>query len=999
MSTAIDPILTSVIQRRLKSITEEMGLALLRTTRSPILNEARDFVTGLYDEAGDMLEQTEYIPVLAFALQPVCKEIIAFFGDDVHPGDVILHNDVFSGGNQNNDVAVFRPVFAEGTLVAWAACKGHQADIGGAVAGGYNPDAREVWQEALRIPPLKIFDRGKRREDVWRMVFANIRYPIVEEDIKAQIGGTAVGERGIADLIGRYGLEVFRAHKEALFASTGRMVAREIEAIPDGKYRGESTVFYDGVTDGTEMTIRLEVTVEGGTIRFDFTGSSPQTPGFVNAPFAATASATMLTFLMLIDPDIPHNAGLHRPIRIVNPEGSFLNAAFPAATTFGNSITGPTSDAIMRALAAALPRTVTAGWNRFLGFAVTGHDPRQDRRFVDILFLALKGGSGATWDADGYDHIGLINCAGGILAQDYEMFEIQNPLLLERHEYLADSAGPGRWRGGLGVETVMRIEGDDVTAIAFGDGIEERARAFGLFGGGAGSINESAFRLPDGTERVAKSKEIVRGIPAGTVFPSARGRRRRVWTSHGTSRGAGGRGGAGRHPFGGGGAGNLRRRLGPRDAGARPGGDRKAAGVMTYRPPIDDILFLLREVIDAEAILARPEFAHVDTDSLESVVRQAGRIAAEIVAPINAAADRVGATFENGVVRLPPGFREAYEAFCAGGWTGLALPEKYGGHAMPEIAQAALSETINGASLAFSMLTVTGRAAARVLLAHADPEMQALWVPKFVSGEWAGTIVMTEPHAGSDIGQARTKAVPQADGSYALTGTKIFISFGDHDATPQIGHIVLARDRGRAGGGARPQPVPGAPDDARSGRDARPAQRHRRLPHRGKDGHPRLAHLRDAARRRHRLSPWRAGTRHPEHVHYDQHDAARSRARRRRDRRRRARQGRALRFRAHPGRQRRNGDRHRRACRHPPQPAQDEGADRRCARALLRDRRPARPRPQRRGGVPAADLQGGGERYRGRGREPRHPGSRRSWLYRRARRGTVDARCPDHADL
>ncbi len=217
---------------------------------------------------------------------------------------------------------------------------------------------------------------------------------------------------------------------------------------------------------------------------------------------------------------------------------------------------------------------------------------------------------------------------------------------------------------------------------------------------------------------------------------------------------------------------------------------------MTYRPPIDDILFLLREVIDAETILARPEFAHVDTDSLESVVRQAGRIAAEIVAPINPAADRVGATFENGVVRLPPGFREAWDAFCAGGWPGLALPEKYGGHAMPEIAQAALSETINGASLAFSMLTVTGRAAARVLLAHADPEMQALWVPKFASGEWSGTIVMTEPHAGSDIGQARTKAVSQADGSYALTGTKIFISFGDHDATPQIGHIVLARIEG-----------------------------------------------------------------------------------------------------------------------------------------------------------------------------------------------------------
>ena len=518
MTAGIDPILTAVIQRRLKSITEEMGLTLLRTTRSPILNEARDFVTGLYDEAGDMLEQTEYIPVLAFALQPVCKEIAAFFGDDLHPGDVILHNDVFSGGNQNNDVAAFRPIFVDGELVAWAACKGHQADIGGAVAGGYNPDAREVWQEALRIPPLKVIERGKRREDVWRMVFANIRYSIVEEDIKAQIGGTAVGERGLLELIGRYGLEAFRAHKEALFAATERMVAREIEAIPDGTYRGESTVFYDGVTDGSEMAIRLAVTVEGGRIVFDYSGSSPQTPGFVNAPYAATASATMLTFLMLIDPDIPHNAGLHRPISIVNPEGSFLNAAFPAATTFGNSITGPTSDAIMRALARALPRTVTAGWNRFLGFALTGRDAGRDRRFVDILFLALKGGSGATWDADGYDHIGLINCAGGILAQDYEMFEIQNPVLLERHEYLADSAGPGRWRGGLGVETAMRIDGEDVTAVAFGDGIEDGARAFGLFGGEKGSVNTSSFRLPDGGERVPKSKEIVRGIPPGTVF-------------------------------------------------------------------------------------------------------------------------------------------------------------------------------------------------------------------------------------------------------------------------------------------------------------------------------------------------------------------------------------------------------------------------------------------------------------------------------------------------
>ena len=132
-----------------------MGLTLLRTTHSPILNEARDFVTGLYDAEGRMLEQTEYIPVLAFALQPVCRIIIDAFAGDIHEGDVFLHNDVFSGGNQNNDVAVFRPIFFGGELAAWAACKGHQADIGGGVRGGYNPGAREVWQEAFRIPPVQ----------------------------------------------------------------------------------------------------------------------------------------------------------------------------------------------------------------------------------------------------------------------------------------------------------------------------------------------------------------------------------------------------------------------------------------------------------------------------------------------------------------------------------------------------------------------------------------------------------------------------------------------------------------------------------------------------------------------------------------------------------------------------------------------------------------------------------------------------------------------------
>jgi N-methylhydantoinase B len=349
------------------------------------------------------------------------------------------------------------------------------------------------------------------------MIFSNIRLRIVEEDIKAQIGGTLVGERGVKELVDRYGLPMLLDHIEYLYDSTERMVRKEIEAIPDGSYRGESWAFYDGVNPGSRMKINLAVTVAGSEITFDFTGSSPQTPGFVNAPFSATASALLLTFLMLISSDIPHNAGFLRPLKIVNPEGSFLNARFPAATTFGNSLTGPTSDAIFRAFAQAIPQMVTAGWNRMLGLTLAGFDPRHARSYVDILFIALKGGSGATFGADGYDHIGLINCGGGLLAQDYEMFEIQDPHVLVRHEYAMDSAGAGRWRGGLGVETEFRIDGDDVTGIVFGDGVDEEARGFGMFGGKPGSLNEIVLTDPEGRCSRPRSKEIVRGIRRGTV--------------------------------------------------------------------------------------------------------------------------------------------------------------------------------------------------------------------------------------------------------------------------------------------------------------------------------------------------------------------------------------------------------------------------------------------------------------------------------------------------
>lgn len=514
----IDKILVSVLQRRFKSITEEMGLTLLRTTRSPILNEARDFVTGLYDAKGRMLEQTEYIPVLAFALQPVCQYLVEYFGDEIYPGDVILHNDVFTRGNQLADIAVFKPIFYKGELISWAACKGHQADVGGAVSGGYNPQAREVWQEGLRITPVKIFEKGVFRKDVWNLIFSNIRYSIVEEDIRAEMGGCVVGERGILSLLERYGGDVFRSHIEYLFNSTEKMMRSEIETIPDGTYEAESYVYYDGFHEGSKFKIHLTITVKGSDISFNYTGTDPQTEGFVNAPYGASVSAIILTFLMLVNPDMPHNDGMIRPIHIDIPEGTFLNVKFPGASTFGNSITGPHADAILKALSKAIPERVTAGWNRMLAFAISGRDPRKGVPYVDILFNALKGGSGAIYGVDGYDHIGLINCAGGILAQDPEMFELTDPHVLIKHEYVTGSGGAGRWRGGLGVETIFRIYGEEITGVTFGDGVDEEARAFGLFGGKEGSLNKMEFIYPDGQIYYPKSKEIIKGIPPGTIF-------------------------------------------------------------------------------------------------------------------------------------------------------------------------------------------------------------------------------------------------------------------------------------------------------------------------------------------------------------------------------------------------------------------------------------------------------------------------------------------------
>ncbi len=512
----IDPILLSVFARAFKSITDEMSISLEQTARSPILCEAKDFVTGLYDGEGRMLEQTENLPILAFSLAPVCKYIGEYFGDDLHDGDVIFHNDVFSMGNQNNDVAAYRPIFFDSRLVAWSAVKGHQADIGGAVAGGYNPNAVEVWQEALRIPPVKVVDRGKLRRDVWDLIFANIRFDIVQEGMRAEVGSCVVGERRMLRLLEKYGLETFEDHKAALFEATRKMMEAEISSIPNGSYSGEGRVYYDGKNKGSIYTIRVTIKVEDEKITFDYSDTDPQTNGFVNGTYTSSASAAALTFLQMVNPDIPHNEGMLEPLEIVIPEGTILNAAYPKATTFGNHLCPPNADAIIHALAPVIPDRVTAGWNNLLCSLSTGFDEGKEGAYVDIFFMGLKCGSGAMQGTDGYDHIGMIDASGGVLDQDYEMFEQQTPHLLLKHEYICDSAGAGQWRGGLGVESIYKVGSQDTQIVVFGDGDHEPA--FGLFGGHDSTLNSIRLTKPGGEEIRPLNKDLIADVPKGTIY-------------------------------------------------------------------------------------------------------------------------------------------------------------------------------------------------------------------------------------------------------------------------------------------------------------------------------------------------------------------------------------------------------------------------------------------------------------------------------------------------
>jgi N-methylhydantoinase B len=512
--------LAAVIQKRMQAITLEMATALLRTTRSTMFNQTGDFITAVFDHTGRTLAQTEFAAVIAFGAQPSLQAVIEYFGDDIHEGDVIAHNDVFTRGNQNHDLGFYVPVFFEGSIVGWVVTKGHQADLGGATAGGYNPRIREVWQEALRFPPLKIYDAGVLRQDLWDFIGANVRLEIVMEDVKSMIGACQVGVRRVTNLIERYGLKRFTAHMDYVIAHSERLVRADVATWPDGKYHGESIMVSDGVVPTSQHRVICDVTVDGDEVTFDFSDTDDQTAGYANMPASSAMGAVRIAFLMLLNAggvEVPANQGLFAPVHTVFRPGSLLNPLYPAATIFGNQMCDEVIESIMIALADALPERVVSGWNQALGTVFDGVDPRSGKRTVFFGSFA-RGGPGAVYSSDGYDALGFTGAAGQMRSPDIETYELTRPVMMESYDYTQDSAGAGRWRGGMGTTTIRVMLAQELGGSTLGDDVETEGAlpAAGIFGGEPAGLNELRIEFPDGSVRFWGSKERIDELPYGT---------------------------------------------------------------------------------------------------------------------------------------------------------------------------------------------------------------------------------------------------------------------------------------------------------------------------------------------------------------------------------------------------------------------------------------------------------------------------------------------------
>ena len=499
----IDPILLEVLWNRLISIVNEQAAVLMHASFTTVVREAGDLSAGVFDARGRMLAQAVtgtpgHINTMANCVRDFVR---AHPLDSLEPGDSLLTNDPWISSGHLHDITVVTPVFHQGRGIGWFANTCHAMDIGGRTLGA---DAREVFEEGLHIPIMKLFRGGQINEDLIAIVRANVREPDqVVGDLYAQQAGNDVGAAKLAEMMEEYKLDGLTDLSELILNHTEEALRGAIAKIPDAVYGDEVTI--DGFD--TPLTIRVSVAVEGSDLIVDYAGTSPQVERGINVVYNYTHAYTTYPLICAIGPNVPNNEGSFRPVTVKAPEGSILNCTFPAAVGARHLVGHFLSQVIFGALAQALPQSVIADGSAGLWNSQFEGRDRAGRLFAYIFFSA--GGMGARPSADGLSATAFPSGIRGVPA---EAIESVSPILMHRRALRPDSGGAGQFRGGLGQEMVLEVRGQGPALHScMYDRTVHPARGF--HGGGDGATGE--LFLPDGTPLHAKSKYLLQ--PGQTV--------------------------------------------------------------------------------------------------------------------------------------------------------------------------------------------------------------------------------------------------------------------------------------------------------------------------------------------------------------------------------------------------------------------------------------------------------------------------------------------------
>lgn len=497
-----DMINMQIIRYGLEQVADEMGYTLVRTGRSTIITEIKDISCVITDARGQTVAQAHHNPSLLAGFEITMKELTAFYDEkDLAPGDVIITNDPYKGGQHIMDLYAIAPVFHKGRLIGFVGNITHHSDLGGVAAGGVAGGIREIYLEGLRLPMVKLYKAGKEDREITAIIANQIRVPErTLGDIRAQVSSVMVGAERLDAMYHRYGVDTMQKACADLLDYSERRMRLGLEKLPEGIYEGEDFIDDDGIND-RPIRVSVRLTIRNGEAIVDLTGSDPQAEGNVNATLAGAHAAAYYVMIAVVDPGIPPNSGCYRPIRLVTRPGSVVNPLPPGAVAARTNCTQKIVEAMFRALSQAVPDQVTAGSHGQIttcGFG--GRQPGNGERFIytDIQ----GGGSGARPRADGRD--GQDSHLPRFMNTPVEVTERQFPVRIERYEFIPDSGGAGVRRGGLALRRDIRMLADKVSFARYAD--RHKFEPQGLFGGLPGS--KGAFILNPGTpgEKTLRSK-------------------------------------------------------------------------------------------------------------------------------------------------------------------------------------------------------------------------------------------------------------------------------------------------------------------------------------------------------------------------------------------------------------------------------------------------------------------------------------------------------------